>query len=174
MLVAVLVVGLVAAGVVWSIGRDSGPAGPIAEPWTLEPHQGLAAWVDAYDWSHALGGETPVVDEDDLVAMAALGIQTVYLQTSHLGVPDQLVLEHERVETLIDTAHDNGMSVVAWYLPTLVDVDADLERLLASADLDVDGLAVDIESTVVKDPGRAQRPAPRAQRRRCGPHSPTG
>ena len=41
---------------------------------------------------------------------------------------------------------------MAWYLPTLVDVDVDLERLLASAELDVDGLAVDIESTVVEDP----------------------
>ena len=54
-LVALLVLGLVAAGVVWSLERDSGPAGPVAEPWTLEPHQGLAAWVDAFDWSHALG-----------------------------------------------------------------------------------------------------------------------
>lgn len=152
MLVALLVAGLVLVATVWSLDRDSGPAGPVAEPWTLEPHQGLGAWVDAFDWSHALGGETPVVDEDDLVAMADLGIQTVYLQTSHLGVPDQVVLERERVEALIDTAHDNGMSVVAWYLPTLVDIDVDLERLLSSAELDVDGLAVDIESTVVDDP----------------------
>lgn len=151
-LVALLVVVLVAAGVAWSLDRDSGRAGPIAEPWTLEPHQGLAAWVDAFDWSVALGGETPVVDEEDLVAMADLGVQTVYLQTSHLAVPDQIVLEQDRLEKLIDTAHENGMSVVAWYLPTLVDVDVDLERLLASAELDVDGLAVDIESTVVKDP----------------------
>ena len=136
----------------WSLDRDSGPAGPIAEPWTLEPHQGLATWVDAFDWSHALGGETPAVNEEDFAAMADLGIQTVYLQTSHLGVPDQVVLEPERLESLIDAAHRNGMSVVAWYLPTLADVDVDLERLLASAELDVDGLAVDIESTVVKDP----------------------
>jgi uncharacterized lipoprotein YddW (UPF0748 family) len=84
--------------------------------------------------------------------MADAGIQTVYIQTSHLGVPDQVVLEQDQLETLIAAAHHHGMSVVAWYLPTLVDVDVDLQRLLASADLDVDGLAVDIESTVVKDP----------------------
>jgi hypothetical protein len=151
-LVGVLVVGLAAGALLWSITRDSEPSGPVAEAWTLEPHQGLGAWVDAFDWSQSLGGETPVVDEDDVEAMADLGIQTLYLQTSHLGVADQVVLEQERLESLIDAAHDNGMSVVAWYLPTLEDLDVDLERLLASAELDVDGLAVDIESTVVADP----------------------
>jgi hypothetical protein len=108
--------------------------------------------VDAFDWSHSVGGETPVVGVEDFGAMADLGIQTVYLQTSHLGVPEQVVLEQERLEELIDAAHDHGLSVVAWYLPTLTDVDVDLERLLASSELDVDGLAVDIESTVVEDP----------------------
>jgi hypothetical protein len=151
-LVALLVVGLVVAGVAWSRDRDSGPVGPIAEPWTLEPYQGLGTWVDAFDWSHALGGETPAVNEEDFAAMADLGIQTVYLQTSHLGVPDQIVLEQDRLESLIAAAHHHGLSVVAWYLPTLANVDVDLERLLASSKLDVDGLAVDIESTVVKDP----------------------
>jgi hypothetical protein len=151
-LAGLLVVGLVAAGAAWALLRDRGPDGPVAEAWSLEPHQGLGAWVDAFDWSHALGGETPVVDEDDFGAMADLGIQTVYLQTSHLGVPDQIVLEQDLLEGLIDAAHDNGLSVVAWYLPRLEDVDVDLERLLASAALDVDGLAVDIESTAVEDP----------------------
>jgi hypothetical protein len=151
-LAVVLAVVLVIAGVAWSVDRSSGPSGPVAQPWTLEPHQGLAAWVDAFDWSSSLGGETPPVDEEDFAAMADLGIQTVYLQTSHLGVPDQVVLEQDRLESLIDAAHDEGLSVVAWYLPTLVDVDVDLERLVASAGLDVDGLAVDIESTVVEDP----------------------
>jgi hypothetical protein len=151
-LAALLLVGLLTVGVAWALDRDPGPAGPVAQAWTLDPYRGLGAWVDAFDWSHALGGETPVVGEDDLVAMADLGIQTVYIQTSHLGVADQVVLERDRLEMLVDTAHDNGMSVVAWYLPTLADVDVDLERLLASAELDVDGLAVDIESTVVEDP----------------------
>lgn len=151
-LAAVVVVGLLAGGAVWAFDRGGEAAGPPAEPWTLEPYQGLGAWVDAFDWSQALGGDTPVVEEDDLEAMADLGIQTVFLQTSHLGVPGQTVLERERVEGLIDAAHEHGLSVVAWYLPTLEDIDVDLERLLASADLDVDGLAVDIESTAVEDP----------------------
>ncbi len=147
-----LVVALLTAGVVWAVGRGSGHEGPVAQPWTLEPYEGLGAWVDAFDWSHALGGPAPVVDEHDLAAMAAEGIQTVYLQTSHTGVPDQTVLEKDRLQGLIDAAHEHGLSVMAWYLPTLEDTDADLERLLASAELDVDGLAVDVESTAVKDP----------------------
>ncbi len=151
-LAVALVLVLLVAGVAWSRARDSGPSGPVAQPWTLEPHEGLATWVDAFDWSKALGGDSPPVGEDEIVAMAEAGIQTVYIQTSHLGVPDEVVLEKDRLESLIKAAHHHGMSVVAWYLPTLIDVDVDLERLLASADLDVDGLAVDIEATSVKDP----------------------
>lgn len=151
-LFGLLLVGLAAVGVAWTLDLGSEPAGPAADAWTAEPHEGLGAWVDAFDWSRAMGGETPVVDASDFEAMADLGIQTVYIQTSHLGAPDQIVLEEDRLEDLIDAAHQQGLSVVAWYLPTLVDVDADLERLLASAELDVDGLAVDIESTVVEDP----------------------
>jgi hypothetical protein len=148
---ALVAVVLVAWAAVWFVGRGSGDDGPVAEAWTIEPHEGLATWVDAFDWSHALGGDTPPVDESDIAAMADLGIQTVYIQTSHMGVPDQVVLEQDRLEKLIRAAHHHGMSVVAWYLPTLTDVDADMERLLASADLDVDGLAVDIEAVGIKD-----------------------
>jgi len=138
--------------VVWSVTRSSDDGGPTAERWTLEPHEGLAAWVDAFDWSEALGGPSPPVGEDDMAAMADLGVQTVYLQASHLGVPEQVILEPDRLEGLIDAAHHEGLSVVAWYLPTFADLDEDLERLLAVAELDVDGLAVDIESTVIEDP----------------------
>ncbi len=152
LLIGLLLIGLVVAGVGWTLDRGSTSTGPVAEAWTVEPYEGLGAWVDAFDWSNALGGEAPVVDERDMEAMADLGIQTVFIQTSHTGVPDQVVLEKDRLEGLVDAAHDHGLSVVAWYLPTLGDVDGDLERLLASAELDVDGLAVDIESTAVTDP----------------------
>jgi len=150
-LAVVVVAALVVVTAVWALGRD-GESDRRAGPWTVQPYEGVGAWVDAFDWSRSLGGERPVVGEDDFEAMADLGVQTVFLQTSHLGVPDQVVLEQQRLERIIDAAHHHGMAVVAWYLPTLRDVDVDLERLLASAELDVDGLAVDIESTVVEDP----------------------
>ena len=49
------------------------------------------------------------------------------------------------------------MHVVAWYLPTFEDVDADLLRLTESAALDVGGLAVDIESTAIADVAERNR-----------------
>ncbi len=132
-------------GVGW--GEDRRPPGA----WTLRPYQGLGAWVDVYDWTEALGGPDPSVDLDDVEAMADAGVQTLFLQTAHNRIPGA-VAEPERLAELVDRAHDNGMFVVAWYLPTLVDVDVDLERLLASAELDVDGLGVDSESIEVEDP----------------------
>jgi len=128
-------------------GDDPRPAGA----WTLLPYQGLGAWVDAYDWTTALGGPDPAVGLEELDDMADAGVQTLFLQTAHDRIPGA-VAEPDRLEALVDRAHDNGMFVVAWYLPTLVDVQADLERLVASADLDVDGLGVDIESIEVEDP----------------------
>jgi hypothetical protein len=65
---------------------------------------------------------------------------------------DADVLEPDRLEELFERAHGHGMHVVAWYLPTFVDLDADLARLTASAALPVDGLAVDIESVELPDP----------------------
>ena len=49
------------------------------------------------------------------------------------------------------------MHVVAWYLPTFEDVDADLQALTESAALDVGGLAVDIESTAIADVAERNR-----------------
>lgn len=60
-------------------------------------------------------------------------------------------MEPVRLDELIDAAHANGMHVVAWYLPTLADLGADLRRLEAAAALRVDGLGVDIESTTVEN-----------------------
>jgi hypothetical protein len=130
--------------------RDDGPGRP-AGAWTLLPHEGLGAWVDAYDWTDALSGGKPTVGVADIDAMADAGVQTVYVQTAHHRV-DADVLEPERLDALIERAHDRGLHVVAWYLPTFIDLGADLARLTAAAELPVDGLAVDIESVEVPDP----------------------
>lgn len=149
-----LLVGLGGYELLGPEGRPGSPAGS----WTLTPHQGLGAWVDAYDWTRELGGTAPAVDVDDIDAMATAGVQTVYIQTTHRRSA-AVVMEPELLDELIDRAHLNRMHVVAWYLPTFVDVDADLERLVAAAALRVDGLGVDIESTDgVTDPAvRNQR-----------------
>ncbi len=149
--VMAVAVGLLAGVLGWQVLRPDGPPSPPPGSGTLVPYQGLATWVDAYDWTEELGGATPSVDLDDVDAMADAGIQTVFLQTSHRRSAS-VVMEPERLEELIDRIHERDMHVVAWYLPTLADVDADLLRLTEAAELNVDGLAVDIEATNVTDP----------------------
>lgn len=150
--VALLV--LVVAAVV-ELARDDRPGAPPGS-WTLVPHRGLGAWVDVYDWTEELGGPVPAVGPDEIDDMAAAGVQTLYLQTGHDRVAEA-VIEPERLDELIDRAHGHDMHVVAWYLPTFTDVDRDLERLLAAAELRVDGLGVDIEATDVADPAERNR-----------------
>jgi hypothetical protein len=115
------------------------------------PYAGLGTWVDVYDWSH-YKNTTPTVGPDQVDEMAAQGVQTVFLQTAKHDTPD-VISEPELLLPIIDRAHARGMKVVAWYLPTLEDLDNDFTRLLASANLDVDGIAVDIESRKVADHG---------------------
>jgi hypothetical protein len=145
-----VVAGIVVGAVAVFDRRDSGPPDSPPGSWTMVVHEGLGAWVDAYDWTVELGGKEPTVDVEDIEAMADSGVQTVYLQTSHSRSARD-VMEPERLDELIDAAHANGMHVVAWYLPTLADLGADLRRLEAAAALRVDGLGVDIESTTVEN-----------------------
>ena len=152
-LVAMFVVACVGLAAIGLAGRiDRGPPDAPPGSWTMVVHQGLGAWVDAYDWTVELGGPDPAVGVEDIEAMAASGVQTLYIQTAHSrSARNEDVMEPERLEELIDTAHANDMHVVAWYLPTLVDVQVDLRRLEAAAALRVDGLGVDIESIAVED-----------------------
>ncbi|MFL6206553.1 MAG: hypothetical protein ACJ739_14530 [Acidimicrobiales bacterium] len=133
------------------------PLGPAPGAWTVVPHTGLSAWVDVYDWTVELGGPQPSVTADDVDAMADAGVQTIYIQTAHTRSASVGVMEPARLEKIIQRANDHRMHVVAWYLPTFEDVDADLQRLTASADLDVGGLAVDIESVAIPDAAERNR-----------------
>jgi hypothetical protein len=122
---------------------------------SIQPYAGLGTWVDVYDWSH-YKGSNPTVGPDQVDQMADAGVQTVFLQTAKADTPDD-ISEPELLLPIIERAHARGMRVVAWYLPTLEDTANDLRRLLASAHLDVDGLAVDIESRKVADVAERNR-----------------
>lgn len=123
----------------------------------LTAFRGLGAWVDVFDWSeHYTNGNPPFVLAD-VDRMAALGTQTLFIQAARADVPDQAVLEPDRLGALIARAHSRGLRVVVWYLPSLEDVNADLGHLLAIARLPSEGLAVDIESTKVADPVERSR-----------------
>ncbi|MGI8759103.1 MAG: hypothetical protein ACR2K0_07320 [Acidimicrobiales bacterium] len=127
------------------------PAPPVvARPARAMPagagvYAGLGTWIDTYDWSRTFGKDGPLVEVGDIDRMADLGVQTLYVQTSRWNASAD-ILEPERLLPLIARARARGMGVVAWYLPTFVDPATDLRRLLAAAELDVDAVAVDIES----------------------------
>ena len=119
------------------------------------PHLGLGAWIDVYDWSR-YRGNNPVVGPADVDRMADEGVQTLYVQTAKHDTPDD-ILDRDLLGPILEQARARGLEIVAWYLPTLEDVDNDLRRLLASAGLGVDAIGVDIESRAVADVSERNR-----------------
>ena len=111
---------------------------------SITPYYGLGTWIDAFDWTVQKGGRVPKVSSQTIDAMAAVGVQTVFIQAARFDSAD--VAEPERLIPIINRAHELGMYVVVWYLPTLTDVNADLRRTVALANLDVDGISIDIEA----------------------------
>lgn len=136
--------------------RPPAPPAPPAVRAGVGMYAGLGTWIDAYDWSRTFGKDGPLVGVSDIDRMAAVGVETLYVQTSRWNAPVD-ILEPERLEPLIQRARERGMAVVAWYLPTFVDPAQDLRRLLAAASLDVDAVAVDIESRDVADTAERNR-----------------
>jgi hypothetical protein len=118
---------------------------------------GLGAWLDVWDWSPSYTGGAAAADLGDVERMHALGVRTIYIQTARYDRPDD-VLDRDVLLTIIDRAHTLGMYVVGWYLPTFEDPAGDLRRLVASAQLPLDGIGVDVESRILPDHGlRSQR-----------------
>lgn len=117
------------------------------------PYEGLGTWVDMYSWSNTFTGGVPRFGLADVDAMARSGVQTLYIQAaSQTGPPT--VLEADQLLPLIRRARERRISVVVWYLPTLVNLADDMTRFLEISRLPADGVAVDIESTAVADVGR--------------------
>jgi hypothetical protein len=135
------------------------PAGPAVAPRLggLTAFTGLGAWLDVWDWSPSYTAGQAPVDLGDIDRMHALGVRTVYIQTSRYDRAED-VLDAALLNQIIARAHGHGMYVVGWYLPTFENVDTDLRRLQAAAQLPVDAIGVDVESRIVTDHGtRSQR-----------------
>ncbi len=125
----------------------------------LEAYRGLGAWVDVFDYVPAFINQPPpapvsVATIDDL---AALGVRTLYLQAA-IDDPraEGRIVDRGLVGALLRRAHRNGMRVVAWYYPQLVDVGRDRVRMEAllrfrAGDHAFDAVALDIESRQVLD-----------------------
>ena len=143
--VSAAAVGLVAASPV-------APASPAGEA-SVDAYAGLGTWVDVYD-AAAWAKPERVVE-----AMSARGVATLFLQTSNYRRAEDVVRPH-LVARFIAAAHDRGMTVVAWYLPSLSDLARDYRRAMRAirfrtSDGDgFDSFALDIEARVVGSPSR--------------------
>jgi hypothetical protein len=135
--------------------RRSAPAGRELAPGALSPYTGLGTWVDVYDYVPGFqdSGEPPPVTPDSIDDMAALGVRTLYLQAAQddLRSPGPTI-DPGLLGVFLERAHANDVEVVAWYLPRLADLDADMRRIGAihrfrSGGERFDGLALDIEWT---------------------------
>ncbi|HEY7874575.1 MAG TPA: hypothetical protein VIG64_05580 [Actinomycetota bacterium] len=125
-------------------------AAPAAGAVPSHAYTGLGSWVDLYNkrpWKHP----------DRVVAeLTQRGVQTLYLETSSYKFKTAIV-HPNAVGEYIDLAHDNGMTVVAWYVPSFKPVARDLRRVRAAIDYvspgggSFDSFALDIEATVVQD-----------------------
>lgn len=141
---------VVAALILAFPGATSRAQSPPEESVVARAYSGLGSWVDLYNkrpWKHP----------DQVVAeMASRGVQTIYLETSSYKFRKAIV-HPEAVGTYIDLAHEYGMSVVAWYVPSFKPVDRDYRRSLAAIGYvsptgqTFDSFALDIEVTVVGD-----------------------
>jgi len=114
----------------------------------------MGTWVDVFDWSPTYAKGQPVKLAPTAVdAMADQGVQVLYIQTTradYAGPGD--IVDPAVLNQWLVRARARRITVVAWYLPTLTDVGADLRRLQATARLPVAGIGVDIESRAVTDP----------------------
>jgi hypothetical protein len=116
-------------------------------------YRGLGAWIDAFDYAPAYHRprEGPLLVPDDLDAMAARGVRTLFLQAARLDDRSpEGVVDRALVGMFLQRAHEQGMRVVGWYLPKFADVEVDLVNLGLIRDFDFDGhrfdgIAVDIE-----------------------------
>ena len=89
--------------------------------------------------------------------MAENGVQTLFFETSNYQMRRDIV-RPDRVARFIEAAHAEGLQVVAWYLPSLTDLNRDLRRSLAAVNFKTpdgeqfDSFGLDIEATLVRSP----------------------
>jgi hypothetical protein len=111
----------------------------------------VGGWLDIYDssrlWADAQG---------TVASLVADGVSTLYIETANYRQPpSRLIVRPAAVVQLIDAAHAQGLSVVGWYLPGLVNPGLDLQRAQAALQLvtpaggRLDGFALDIESPLL-------------------------
>jgi hypothetical protein len=115
----------------------------------LDAYRGLGTWVSIYDKRAWADPAAAVADMD------GHGVRTLFLQTGNSNSTG-VVYNPAGQEAFIRAAHARGMKVVAWYLPEMVDMARDFDRITQAIDfLTADGqpfdsFALDIESTKIR------------------------
>jgi hypothetical protein len=150
--IAVIVVLAVAVSVL-PVLLVRGRTAPITRwvvPKTLDAYRGLATWVSIYDRRAWADPAAAVAD------MAGHGVQTIFIQTGN-SHSTGVVYDPSAQQAFISAAHVHGMRIVAWYLPDMVDVAYDYDRIAQAVALRTadgqgfDSFALDIESTAIRD-----------------------
>lgn len=108
----------------------------------LDVFGGLGAWVDVYDFA----GLDP---RATVAIMKRNHVRTLYVQTGRLDRGDDDV--YPAVGPWLVAAHDAGIEVVGWYLPSYATVSNEVRRTVAIARYryrgeKFDGLGIDIEN----------------------------
>jgi uncharacterized protein with LGFP repeats len=122
----------------------------------LAPYQRAGTWVTRYRFSREFAGAAPPITPATVDAMAAAGVHTIYIQAAADDPRFPGLLSPDLLAAFLTRAHARGLQVVAWYLPHLTDVNADMRRLQAMIDFRASGQAfdaigVDIEDLSVTD-----------------------
>ena len=112
-------------------------------------YAGVGTWVSIFAkkvWRHP---------ERRVAAMARHGARTLYLETGNYKQNADLVRPWV-LGRFLDAAHAAGLRVVAWYLPSFLDLKRDERRALAAINFRsasgerFDSFALDIEATIVR------------------------
>ena len=116
----------------------------------LRAFQGLATWVDGYDFSRELTS-SPTVTARTVSFMAQRGVKTIYLQAAKESPKTPYaLLSRDRIGQILLAAHARGIRVVGWYLPTFDSPSEDWRHLDAMLQFKADGqhfdgIGIDIE-----------------------------
>ncbi|WP_236834267.1 hypothetical protein [Blastococcus sp. KM273129] len=122
----------------------------------LAPYDQSGTWVTRFRFSREFAGANPPITPAAVDAMADAGVDTIYLQAAADDPRYPDLISADLLGQFLTRAHARGLQVVAWYLPHLTDVEADLRRLRAmiafrASGQAFDAVAVDIEDLTVTD-----------------------
>jgi hypothetical protein len=154
---------LVLLALILAVASASASA-PAAKQADASVFAGLGTWIDIYD------GALFAAPERTASRIAARGVKIAWIETANDRAPAD-VMRPAQLGRLVDALHARGIRVVAWYLPGHVDHGLDVRRSLAMLQFRTatgeafDGIALNVESTRLRNVGLRSRRAVALTRR---------